>query len=269
MRFSATKPAAENTAAKPTPIPPPMYRPLMPTSLRADPPSKNRPIRSGSITKPTVDCFISRLFSANKTAIRHNRTAVLFPSGQMRSYILPVVYKGLFCSRFIFSIPRCAVSRRDGWPQGIHSWWYRRCRHALPGEPVHIVILIPEATLTVELTGQSAGDVVLIEGGMAVGQVLHPGQSAQRVIGKGGGLGAVCLFAGESAVAVVGQGVNRTVQDHCVTIGHHTKKDTHQSHFVQTLYCTCSLPTQRNYNQSSICDREMELNHLQEDYQGG
>ena len=46
-------------------------------------------------------------------------------------------------------------------------------RHALPGEPVHVIILIPEAALTVELTGQSAGDVVLIQTGKAVDQILR------------------------------------------------------------------------------------------------
>ena len=69
--------------------------------------------------------------------------------------------------------------------------------------------MLQEAALTVQLTGQSSGDVVLIQTGKAVDQILFSGQPTQCVIDIGTGLhrcttgGIGDLLSGEPTVIVV------------------------------------------------------------------
>ena len=80
---------------------------------------------------------------------------------------------------------------------------------AHPVRAVQVIVAVEEAALTVDLPGESSGDVVLIDAGVTVDIVLLSGQAAQSVIDVGTGLhrsttgGVGYLFSGEAAVAVI------------------------------------------------------------------
>ena len=78
-----------------------------------------------------------------------------------------------------------------------------------PVRTVQVIVAVEEISLTVNLPGESSGDVILIDAGMSVDIVLLSGQAAQGIIDIGTGLhsgtagGVGYLFSGKSAIAVI------------------------------------------------------------------